>query len=301
MSDRPVFRFAPSPNGELHLGHALSALVGADMARRFGGRFLVRIEDIDRERCREEFVAQILEDLAWLGLAWEEPVARQSQRFALYEEAATRLEAMGLLYPCFATRGEIAAAAHTDPTVDPDGAAFYPGLHKNLDGVEAARRRAAGEPFALRLHMDRAVAAARKLAPGLSFTEIDGNGRPRAVPAMPERWGDAVIVRKEFPASYHLAVVVDDASQGVTHVTRGLDLFPSTGLQRLLQVLLGLPEPRYHHHRLILDETGRKLSKSARDTSLAALRRDGVSPGEVRARLGLEAPHCGHAIDRTVW
>ncbi len=300
MSDRPVFRFAPSPNGELHLGHALSALVGADMARRYGGRFLLRIEDIDRERCREDYVQQIFEDLAWLGLLWEEPVVRQSQRFALYEAAAARLDAMGLLYPCFATRAEIAAAAGADsPAVDPDGAPIYPGLHKHLDAAEAARRRETGEPFALRLHMDRAVAAARRLGPELSFTEIDGEGRPRTVPAEPERWGDAVIVRKEFPASYHLAVVVDDASQGVTHVTRGLDLFQSTGLQRLLQVLLGLPEPLYHHHRLVLDETGRKLSKSARDTSLAALRRDGVSPAEVRARLGLPA-HYGHEVEITV-
>jgi glutamyl-Q tRNA(Asp) synthetase len=297
MSDRPVFRFAPSPNGELHLGHALSALVGADIARRFGGRFLLRIEDIDRERCREEFVTQIFDDLAWLGLAWEEPVVRQSQRFALYEAAAARLDAMGLLYPCFATRAEIAAAAGAGPeAVDPDGAPLYPRLHNK---AEAARRRESGEPFALRLHMDRAIAAARTLVPDLSFTEIDGEGRPRTVPAEPEKWGDAVIVRKEFPASYHLAVVVDDADQRVTHVSRGLDLFQSTGLQRLLQVLLGLPEPVYHHHRLVLDETGRKLSKSARDTSLAALRRDGVNPGEVRARLGLPA-HYGHEVELTV-
>lgn len=287
MHTRPVFRFAPSPNGELHLGHALSALIGFEMARRSGGRFLLRIEDIDRERCREQFVARIEDDLAWLGLTWETPVVRQSERFALYRQAAELLEGMGLLYPCFATRSEIAAAAGA--AVDPDGAPLYPGLHKNLDPAEAARRRADGEPHALRLHMDRAVAAARRLMRDLTFIELDERGRPSLRRAEPERWGDAVILRKEVPASYHLAVVVDDADQGVTHVTRGQDLLAATDLQRLLQVLLGLPEPLYHHHRLILDATGRKLSKSAGDTALAALRRDGLSPGALRERLGISA------------
>lgn len=290
MAAAPVVtRFAPSPNGELHLGHALSAIVGHDWARRRGGRFLVRIEDIDLARTREAYVEAIRTDLVWLGLTWERPELRQSEHLADYAAAASRLEALGLLYPCFATRAEIAAAAKARPgAVDPDGAPLYPGLHKSLPPEERARRIAAGEPHALRIDMDRAIAHAARLLGGapLTFTELDADGRPRRVAAEPALWGDAVIVRKDVPASYHLAVVVDDARQGVTHVTRGLDLFPATHLHRLLQVLLGLPEPLYRHHRLITDHDGRKLAKSLRDTSLRQLREAGVTAEEVKRRIG---------------
>jgi len=288
MSARPVLRFAPSPNGELHLGHALSALTGAEMARRLGGRFLVRIEDIDVDRTRPEFVRGIFDDLAWLGIAWEEPVLVQSEHFADYRAAADRLLAMGVLYPCFATRTEIAAAAK--PGVrDPDGAPIYPGLHRGMTQAEVARRKGRGEPFALRLDMAKAEALAQRMLGGqpLRFTELDAALAPTDIAAEPARWGDAVIVRKDVPASYHLAVVVDDARQGITHVTRGRDLLAATDLHRLLQVLLDLPAPLYHHHRLLTDETGRKLAKSDGDTSLRTLRLQGHAPATVRSRVGL--------------
>lgn len=302
---RPVLRFAPSPNGELHLGHAYSAIFSFRMAKRLQGRFLLRIEDIDRARCREAYVAGIARDLAWLGIVWEEPVLRQSRHFADYEAAAARLGALGLLYPCFATRGEIAAALHGQRARhDPDGAPIYPGLYRGLSKKEAARRAGRGEPFALRLDMEKALALARDRLAGrpLDFEEHGEEERPRRIEARPELWGDAVIVRKDVPTSYHLAVVVDDARQGVTLVTRGLDLFPATALHRLLQVLLGLPEPVYAHHRLVTDSSGRKLAKSARDTSLSALRAAGISsrdivnaPGLAPARLpdqGDTVPGC---------
>jgi glutamyl-Q tRNA(Asp) synthetase len=288
MPEPPVLRFAPSPNGPLHLGHALSALTSFEMARRLGGRFLLRIEDIDVVRSREEYVAAIIEDLAWLGIAWEEPVLRQSQRFAVYAQAAHLLEAQGLLYPCFATRSEIAAAAVGD-AVDPEGMPLHPGPHKGLSQGEIDKRIAAGERYALRLHIDRALEAAKRRLDGrpLTFTELDENGSPQVVAAAPERWGDTVILRKDVPASYHLAVVVDDALQGVTHVVRGRDLYAATDLQRLLQVVLGLPEPIYQHHRLVNDEQGRKLSKSAGDTALGSLRSNGVSREDIRRQVGL--------------
>lgn len=282
---QPVFRFAPSPNGELHLGHALSALLCHEQARRAGGRFLLRIEDIDAGRSRPEFVAGILEDLRWLGLKWQEPVVFQSRRFAAYRAATARLEAMGLLYPCFATRSEIEAAA--DGALDPDGAPLYPGLWKGRSAREVAGRQAAGIPYALRLDMDAALSLVATMATGqpLAFTET-GEGSDRTITARPERWGDAVIVRKDVPTSYHLSVVVDDDWQGVTHVTRGLDLLAATDLHRLLQVLLGLREPVYHHHRLVTDPDGRKLSKSARDTSLRSLRGAGASAADVSRLVG---------------
>lgn len=291
MNVRPVFRFAPSPNGELHLGHALSALTGFEMARRLGGRFLVRIEDIDTGRSRDAHIRQIIEDLAWLGLEWEEPVMRQSERFPAYAAAAQELFGRGLLYPCFATRRQLEQAAEADPAAtDPDGAPLYPGLYRNADGAEIARRKAAGEPFCLRLDMARAIAEAGQLTGGatLSFTELDEAGAVvRLVAADPARWGDAIIVRKDTPASYHIAVVIDDAAQGVTHVTRGLDLYAATDVHRLLQVLLGLPAPLYHHHRLVCGPDGRKLSKSLSDTSLRALRASGLTPADVRRLAGL--------------
>lgn len=290
---RPVFRFAPSPNGPLHLGHALSALLNFDMAQSLGGRFLVRIEDIDLARTREEHVTGIFEDLAWLGLRWEEPVLRQSEHFATYQAAAHTLLKLGLLYPCFATRAEIGEASKRAPDAhDPDGAPLYPGLHKHLAKEDIAKRIARNEPFALRLDMDRALdqIEAETGTRRLTFTELAEDGTPETVDADPAAWGDAVIVRKDVPASYHLACVVDDARQEITHVVRGRDLYAATGLHRLLQVLLGLPAPVYHHHRLLTGPDGRKLAKSDGARSLAELRSQGLGAAQVRERADL-APH----------
>ena len=283
----PVFRFAPSPNGPLHIGHALSALTGFEMAKKLGGRFLVRIEDIDTGRTRNEFIDGILDDLAWLGLSWEQPVLVQSQHFPNYLAVSARLVGQGLLYPCFATRTEIEAAANP-AQLDPEGSPLYPGLWKGAGSGELDRRLGLGEAPALRIDMAKALAAARAKtgSAAITFTEIGEDGISRVIKAHPERWGDAVIVRKDVPASYQLAVVVDDARQGVTHVTRGQDLYASTDLQRLLQVLLGYPEPVYSHHRLIAGPDGRKLSKSRGDASLKSLREAGASAVEVRRLLG---------------
>ncbi len=282
----PVFRFAPSPNGELHLGHAYSALIDFDLCRRAGGRFLLRIEDIDRTRCRPEYEAAIYDDLSWLGLTWEEPVRRQSEHMDDYAAALDRLTAMGLVYPAFMSRGDIrAATAGRDWPHDPDGAPLYPGTDRDLDPAEAGARIAAGVPYALRLRIDQAIA----MAGPLSWSE-DGSGpagETGRIEADPAVWGDVVIARKETPTSYHLSVVVDDAAQGVTHVVRGRDLFHATAAHVLLQRLLGLPTPTYHHHRLILDETGRKLAKSDRDTALRSLRAAGKTPADIRRMVGL--------------
>lgn len=285
---RPVFRFAPSPNGALHLGHALSALTGFEMARRTGGRFLLRIEDIDVTRARREFVLGIFEDLSWLGLSWEEPVLFQSQHFDDYKRAALALDQMGVLYPCFASRSEIMEAGDA-ARLDPEGSVLYPGLWRGRPASDVAAARERNLPFALRIDVARALALAHHRLGGedLAFTEFDDTGTARRVIADPARWGDFVILRKDVPASYMIAVVVDDARQGVTHVTRGMDLFAATDAQRLLHVLLGLPEPLYHHHRLIEDAFGRKLSKSLRDTSLAALRAGGATPQDIRRMVGL--------------
>ncbi len=278
----PVFRFAPSPNGRLHLGHAASALLNARLAAETGGRFLLRIEDIDVTRCRPEFERAIIEDLGWLGLAWEQPVLRQSGRFACYGEALAVLEARGLLYPCFCSRKEIARDS-APLGRDPDGAPLYSGRCRSLTAGEVAARLDAGEPYALRLRM----AEAERLAGPLSWREGPPAGPVEAIDARPSLWGDVVLRRKEFPASYHLAVVVDDAAQGVTHVVRGRDLFESTAVHRILQTLLGLPEPRYHHHVLIRDAEGAKLSKSLGSRSLADLRAEGLTPEAVRAMASL--------------
>lgn len=280
-------RFAPSPNGLLHVGHALSAVIASETAKAAGGRFLVRIEDVDVTRARPEFVTAILEDLAWLGLTWEQPVLIQSQHFPDYLAAADKLIAQGLLYPCFATRSEIAAAAAPE-SKDPDGAPLYPGIWKTAGKDAVAERLAKGETPALRLDMENAlrVAAAKLKGEPLAFIEIEGDRVARQVMAEAARWGDAVIVRKEFPASYHLAVVVDDARQGITHVTRGEDLFAATGLQRLLQVLLDLPAPVYAHHRLIRWESGRKLSKNMGDMGLRALRQEGATAADILKVIG---------------
>jgi glutamyl-Q tRNA(Asp) synthetase len=282
----PVFRFAPSPNGYLHLGHALSALINADMARASGGRLLLRIEDIDRARCRPEFETAIYEDLAWLGLAWEQPVRRQSENFEAYRAALATLDAAGLVYPSFESRAEIAAALAEQNDAwprDPDGAPLYPGHAKHLPGSERGRRLAGGEPYALRLDM----AAALRDPLTWSETGSGPGGETGPVAANPNAWGDVVLARKETPTSYHLSVVVDDALQGVTHVVRGQDLFWSTSVHRVLQALLDLPVPIYHHHRLVLDADGRKLSKSTRSTALRELRGQGATPTDIRRMVGL--------------
>ena len=301
MSGRPVLRFAPSPNGELHLGHAVSAWIGSDMARRLGGRFLLRIEDIDIARCREAYITQMYEDLRWLGIEWEEPVMRQSERFATYGRASDMLLKLGLLYPCFATRSEIAEATKANPEArDPDGAPLYPGLHKHLAPEEIAARLARKEPFALRFHMDRALSSLERITGSrrVTFTELDAEGVPVRIECDPAVWGDAVVVRKDVPASYHLAVTIDDAAQGVTHVTRGRDLFAATSLHRLLQALLGLPEPLYHHHPLLNDATGRKLSKSDGDTSLRELREASADVLQLRRHLLFATANTENAIPR---
>jgi glutamyl-Q tRNA(Asp) synthetase len=285
-----VCRFAPSPNGYLHLGHALSGLTNFDLARAADGRFLLRIEDIDRARCRAELEAAIYEDMAWLGVTWERPVRRQSQHLEDYRAALARLEALGLIYPSFESRAEISALAGAAPGSqprDPDGAPLYPGTARALSNAERARRVAAGEPHALRLDMAAALARA---GADLAWTETGAgpDGETGTVAAAPERWGDVVLGRKDVPASYHLAVVIDDARQGVTHVVRGRDLFWSTSVHRLLQALLELPAPVYHHHRLVLDPDGRKLSKSTKATALRSLRHEGVTAAAIRRMVGLQ-------------
>jgi glutamyl-Q tRNA(Asp) synthetase len=338
----PVFRFAPSPNGYLHLGHALSALLNFDMAKAAGGRLLLRIEDIDAARCRPEYETAIYEDLAWLGLTWEEPVRRQSEHLDAYAAAIAKLQAQSLIFASFESRADIARLVGERETAaswprDPDGAPLYPGNAKSLSAQERARRIAAGESYALRLDMEKAIARAASLAASFSVTSSlvgevgersepegasidvaittpipipppqrgreENKGRsknltwaesgagPRGetglVAAAPLAWGDVVLARKETPTSYHLAVVVDDALQGITCVVRGQDLFWSTSLHRLLQALLGFPAPSYHHHRLILDADGRKLAKSTRATALRELRAAGASPADIRRMVGL--------------
>jgi glutamyl-Q tRNA(Asp) synthetase len=289
----PVFRFAPSPNGYLHLGHVLSALLNFDMARAALGRFLLRIEDIDETRCRPEFEAAIYQDLEWLGVEWDGPVRRQSNHLPAYRAALSKLEAQGLLYPSFESRAEIArliaqqersADTNTWPR-DPDGVPLYPGDAKGMSREERERRITAGEPYALRLDMAAAIAKA-----GTSKWAESGagpQGETGSVTAAPEAWGDVILARKETPTSYHLSVTLDDALQGVTHVVRGQDLVWSTSVHRLLQVLLGLPAPQYHHHRLILGSDGRKLAKSTNSTALRELRAQGATPADIRRMVGL--------------
>jgi glutamyl-Q tRNA(Asp) synthetase len=286
----PVLRFAPSPNGYLHLGHAFSALLNFDLARQTGGRLLLRIEDIDLTRCKPEFEAAIHEDLAWLGIAWDEPVRRQSEHLADYREALEKLASQGLVYPGFETRAEIAKLVGQQEASgrwprDPDGAPLYPGAAKLLSSGERARLLESDAPYALRLDM----AAACERAGDLFWAERgEGpDGEADAVAARPEAWGDVILARKETPTSYHLSVVVDDALQGVTEVVRGQDLFWSTSVHRLLQQLLGLPQPAYRHHRLVLDGAGRKLSKSTEATGLRELRAGGATPADIRRLVGL--------------
>ncbi|OKO80562.1 glutamyl-Q tRNA(Asp) ligase [Bradyrhizobium sp. NAS80.1] len=286
----PVFRFAPSPNGLLHLGHAYSALLNFDRARDTGGRLLLRIEDIDATRCRPEYETAIYEDLAWLGISWETPVRRQSEHLGEYRAALEKLSALGVVYPAFESRAEIAklvAAREADGPWprDPDGAPLYPGTAKSLPADERDRLIASGASYALRLDM----AAACRRAASLTWNELgEGpDGERGTVPARPQAWGDVILARKETPTSYHLSVVADDALQSVSEVVRGQDLFHATSVHRLLQVLLGLPEPAYRHHPLIRDEAGRKLSKSSRATGLRELRDAGVSAAAIRRLVGL--------------
>jgi len=286
----PLFRFAPSPNGYLHLGHALSALLNFDLARRTGGRFLLRIEDIDATRCRLEFEDAIYRDLAWLSITWETPVRRQSECLADYREALERLTALGLVYPSFESRAEIARLvaereAEAPWPRDPDGAPHYPGTARSLSPGKRRQLLQSGAPYALRLDMAAACARTGELH-WAEHGEGPG-GETGVVTAAPSAWGDVILARKETPTSYHLAVVVDDALQGVTEVVRGQDLFWSTSVHRLLQQLLGLPQPAYRHHRLILDADGRKLSKSTAATALRELRAGGTTPAEIRRLVGL--------------
>jgi len=345
---RPVYRFAPSPNGELHLGHALSALTNFEMARTSGGRMLLRIEDIDPARCRPEYEAAIYEDLRWLGLSWEDPVRRQSEHIDDYRAALERLRDRGLVYPAFLSRAAVKAhvsAFEADGGAwprDPDGTPLYPEDERDLDPDIGLARIAAGERHMWRLDMRRALASAGVAPPSVlpdispSRGEIDPRqsripaathhsgqgagplpisppegempgraegGEPQnttltwtetssataeTIAADPSVWGDVVLWRWDAPSSYHLSVVLDDALQGVTHVVRGRDLYAATPVHRLLQQLFGLPEPVYHHHRLLLDDTGEKLAKSLGSTGLAALRRAGATPSDIRRRIGLD-------------
>ena len=286
----PVFRFAPSPNGYLHLGHAFSALLNFDLARESGGRFTLRIEDIDPARCRPEFETAIDEDLAWLGLCWEKPARRQSEHFACYRAALEKLAGLGLVYPAFESRAEVTRLIaeqekHAPWPRDPDGAPLYPGTARTLASEERARLLQSDVPYALRLDMAAACARVGQL----NWVERGegSEGETGTVAANPAAWGDVIVARKEMPTSYHLAVVVDDALQSVTQVVRGQDLFWSTSVHRLLQTLLGLPQPVYRHHRLIRDAAGQKLSKSTDATGLRELRGAGVTPAEIRRRIGL--------------
>ena len=282
MLESLTTRFAPSPTGYLHLGHAFSALIAAEAAAQAGGRFLLRIEDIDTTRCRPEFITAIEEDLAWLGLTWPRPVRRQSEHLDDYRAALDKLAGMGLIYPCFCTRADIAREIEQSGAAPhgPDGP-IYPGLCRHLTLDDVAKRQAAGIPHAWRLHMDKAI----DLTGPLTWTDAT-TGRIRAEP---EVFGDVVLARKDTPTSYHLAVTVDDALQGVTLVTRGQDLLAATHVHRLLQALLGLPSPTYHHHGLLTDDQGRRLAKRDKAATLRSLRKTGKTAEDVRALLPLSS------------
>jgi len=287
---QPVFRFAPSPNGHLHLGHALSALLNFDMARAAGGRLLLRMEDIDTTRCRPEFEAGIMEDLAWLGIEWEQPVRRQSEHFGEYRAALGKLAALHLTFPSFESRAEIAHMVG-DRDVrerwprDPDGVPLYPGAARQLKEPDRQARIERGDAYAIRLDMARAMEWTGPLR--WSETGAGPSGESGNIAAEPAAWGDVIVGRKETPTTYHLAVVIDDALQGVTHVVRGQDLFWSTSVHRVLQALLDLPAPSYHHHRLILDADGKKLSKSTQATGLRELRGQGLTPADIRRLVNI--------------
>jgi glutamyl-Q tRNA(Asp) synthetase len=281
----PIFRFAPSPNGPLHLGHALSALWNQKLAEQRGGQCLLRIEDIDQTRCRPEFVVAAKDDLHWLGLRWPEPVMHQSSRFACYRAALDDLQERHLLYPCFCTRSQLAQGAEGRAT-DPDGTPLYDQRCLALSPEERDRRKGTGKAFAMRLNMRAALAMVDPA--DLWFEDGRIDAEPRSALAHPAVWGDVVLARKDIGTSYHLSVVVDDAAQGITDVVRGMDLHRATDLHVLLQRLLRLPTPRYVHHPLVMDEAGQKLSKSRGSTGLADLRRQGLTAKDIRRQLGFE-------------
>lgn len=285
MSNSPILRFAPSPNGPLHLGHAFSALYTWAAAEALGGTALLRIEDTDRERCKPQFDAAIVNDLAWLGLRWPEPVWRQSERFTHYAQAAGRLRQLGLLYPCFCSRAEIAANAIE---ADPDGAPLYPGTCKHRDQAIVFERLARREAVQYRLDMDKAIALTGPVTATIVGPRL--TDRPQVRYARPGRWGDVVLQRKGTPTSYHLSVVVDDAAQGITHVTRGRDMEAATDIHVVLQMLLGLAPPIYNFHKLLLGDDGKKLSKSKGSPALTSLRDAGWTPNDVRRHLGISYP-----------
>ncbi|MDA4845826.1 tRNA glutamyl-Q(34) synthetase GluQRS [Hoeflea poritis] len=281
-----TLRFAPSPNGYLHLGHVYSALRNRELAERLGGRLLLRMEDIDTARCTPRFEEQILKDLNWLGISWQGAVRRQSAHFSGYRKALDRLRDMGLVYPAFVTRAQIRSHVAeyerqgTSWPRDPDGSPLYPGNERSLPDGDLAASLEAGQPFAWRLDMEKACSLA---AQDITWSEEGRgpSGETGAITANPRAWGDVILARKDTPTSYHLSVVVDDALQDITDIVRGHDLFHATSVHRLLQVLLELPEPRYRHHALLVDGSGRKLSKSDGDTAVSALRRNGLSADEV--------------------
>jgi glutamyl-Q tRNA(Asp) synthetase len=278
LSRMIITRFAPSPTGFLHLGHAFSAFNAWRRARQAGGRFLLRLEDIDPTRCRPEYADAILEDLTWLGLDWDGPVRVQSEHLAEYQAVLDDLTERGLLYPCFCTRADIAREISESAGAPhaPDGAPLYPGTCRRLSPTQRSERIGRGDRFALRLHMEAAF------QPGLSYQE-EGAGR---IACHPGRFGDVVLARKDAPASYHLCVTHDDARQGVTLVTRGCDLRPATSMHRLLQSLMGWPEPVYAHHRLLTDAAGRRLAKRDKAATLRSFRADGVSARAIIERFG---------------
>ena len=282
-----VTRFAPSPTGLLHLGHAYSALIAKKQAMQRGGRFLLRIEDIDSERCKTEFEDAIYEDLSWLGLDWEMPVRRQSEHLGEYSKAISTLQGFEILYPCFCTRKDIQSAvhAHRPRYLGPDGP-LYPGTCRDLSQEERKIRESNGDAYTLRLNMNKALS---KTSRSLQWNDyVHGK-----ITATPEIFGDVVLARKDTPTSYHLAVTLDDHLQGVTLVTRGEDLFSSTHVHRLLQNLLGLDTPDYYHHPLLTDDEGRRFAKRDKSLSLKALRDDGTSPDQIRQMVGLEHTRLG--------
>lgn len=292
---RTVTRFAPSPTGYLHLGHVYSALQGWWAAQREKGLFLLRIEDIDRVRCRDEYAAAILQDLAWLGLGWDGQVRRQSEHFDDYRCALDRLTSIGVLYPCFCTRRQIQAEiARAGGAPHGDGGVPYPGTCRTLADGEIQSRKSAGLDYALRLDAARALA----LTGPLHWIEEDGSG-VRLRPADPVSLGDVVLARKDIPVSYHLAVTLDDAIQGVTLVTRGEDLASATHVHRLLQALLGLPTPRYRHHPLLPDVTGRRLSKRDGAPTIRAMRQQGMSADDIIALAEAAARSASAASEKS--